>query len=169
MKFIIILICLFYCNSYTNAQKLYRVEKNGLYGYINPENQVIIDCKYIHAYTDTIINLGFVFDQQTNKITCFNSKGKKLFNVFIVDNGPDYIQEGLFRIIDDKNRIGFADTLGNIIINPKFKFAFPFKEEKAKATLVGQSKNVSKFNNEIHYWESHFWFYINKKGEKVIQ
>lgn len=163
MRLTVILICLFYCNSYTNAQKLYRVERNGLYGYIDSENKVVIDCKYLNAYTDTIINLGFVFDQETKKITCFNSKGEKLFNVLMVDNGPDYPHEGCFRIISKKGLMGFADTLGNIVIKPTYKFAYPFEGGKAKVTNKGQNKEVPGSNGEYHFWKSDDWFYVKKQ------
>lgn len=168
MKYTILLICLFCCNFHINAQKLYKIEKNGLYGYINPENRVVIDCKYLNVYTDTIINLGFVYNQQTNKIVCFNNKGEKLFNVLTVDNGPDYPNEGYLRILSEEGLIGFADTLGNIVINPIYKFAYPFKKGKAKVTFRGQNKEVPGSNGEYHFWESDNWFYINKKGEKII-
>ena len=94
-------------------------------------------------------------------------KGRKLFNVFKYDNGADYVREGLFRITDDKGLIGFADTLGNIIIKPQFKFAFPFENGKAKVTFSGESKEVPDSNGEKHYWDSSQWFYINKNG-KII-
>ena len=50
----------------------------------------------------------------------------KLFYVVECDNGPDYVKEGLFRIMDEKGLMGFADSSGHIIITPQFKFAYPF-------------------------------------------
>ena len=60
------------------------------------------------------------------------------FYVFKYDNGPDYPCEGYFRIVDKNGLVGFADTLGNIIITPKYKFAYPFSDGKAKVTDTGK-------------------------------
>ncbi len=78
---------------------------------------------------------------------------------------PDYPQEGLFRIIDEDGAIGFADTLGIVIIPPSYKFAFPFKDGKAKVTYEGQSVS----NGEYTDWESSSWIFIDnplRKEEK---
>lgn len=53
----------------------------------------------------------------------------------MMDNGPNSMSEGLVRIIDDKGLMGFAYMLGNIVIKPQYKFAFPFKGGKAKVTI----------------------------------
>ena len=45
---------------------------------------------------------------------------------------PTTYKKGLFRIMDEDGLVGFADSLGNVIIEPQFKFAYPFKEEKPK-------------------------------------
>ncbi len=162
----ITLFCLVFCTS-LQAQTLYKVENDGLYGYTNATQDTVIVCKYIHAYTDTIRKIGFVFDQETQKIICFNNRGKQLFHVFEYDNGPDYVQEGLFRIMDEKNLIGFADTLGNVVIKPQFKFAYPFQNNRAKVTYTGTSKEVPESKGEVHYWDSMNWFCIDKKGNNI--
>lgn len=164
--FTMILFLLFSIISITvaNAQSLYKIEKNGLYGYMDVNGKNIIQCNYIHAYTDTIKNLGFVFDQKSKKIICFNNKGDSLFYVVKCDNGPDYIRNGLFRIMDRKGLIGFSDSLGNIVIKPKFKFAYPFYNNRARVTQQGKYKKVPKSKGEKHYWDSKKWFYIDKKG-----
>ncbi len=58
--------------------------------------------------------------------SAFNRKGEFLFTPFFFDNGPDYISEGLFRIVKN-NKIGFADREGNVVIPPNFGFATPFQ------------------------------------------
>ena len=42
---------------------------------------------------------------------------------------PTTYKKGFFRIMDEDGLVGFADSLGNVIIEPQFKFAYPFKEE----------------------------------------
>ena len=51
---------------------------------------------------------------------------------FHYDNGPDYVREGLYRIVDDRGRMGYADESGRVVIAPRFAFALPFEDGKAK-------------------------------------
>lgn len=164
-----LVLLLFAAVASIQAQTLYKVERNGLYGYIDAANDTVIDCEYSHAYTDSIKTLGFVFDSRNRKIICFNNKGERLFYVFRYDNGPDYIQEGLFRIDNEKGLIGFADSTGNVVITPQFKFAFPFNDGKAKVTFEGELKDVPGSNESKHYWNSKKWFYIDRLGFRIKQ
>ena len=129
--------------------------------YLNERGDTIVPYgKYRYCQTDTIKKIGFVYENKPKdaRIICINDAGKELFYVFKYDNGPDYIQEGLFRIMDEDGLVGFADSLGNVIIEPQFKFAYPFKGGKAKATLKGERKVVPVSDGEKHYWESETWF-----------
>ena len=101
--------------------------------YLNERGDTIVPYgKYRYCQTDTIKKIGFVYENKPKdaRIICINDAGKELFYVFKYDNGPDYIQEGLFRIMDEDGLVGFADSLGNVIIEPQFKFAYPFKGGK---------------------------------------
>lgn len=138
--------------------------------YLNERGDTIVPYgKYRYCQTDTIKKIGFVYENKPKdaRIICINDAGKELFYVFKYDNGPDYIQEGLFRIMDEDGLVGFADSLGNVIIEPQFKFAYPFKGGKAKATLKGERKVVPESDGEKHYWESETWFYIDKKNRRL--
>lgn len=139
--------------------------------YLNEQGDTIVQYgRYKFCQTDTIRDIGFVYEnKQDARIICIDNQGKELFYAFQYDNGADYVREGLFRITDDKGLIGFADTLGNIVIKPQFKFAFPFKNGKAKVTFSGESKDVPDSNGEEHYWDSSDWFYIDKKGKMLKQ
>lgn len=139
--------------------------------YLNERGDTIVPYgKYRYCQTDTIKKIGFVYENKPKdaRIICINDAGKELFYVFKYDNGPDYIQEGLFRIMNEDGLVGFADSLGNVIIEPQFKFAYPFKGGKTKATLKGERKVVPKSDGEKHYWESETWFYIDKKNRRLI-
>ena len=135
--------------------------------YLNEQGDTIISYgKYKFCQTDTIRNIGFVYEnKQDARIVCIDNQGKELFYVFKYDNGPDYIREGLFRIMDENGWIGFSDSLGNVVIKPQFKFAFPFKGGKAKVTFTGEEKAI--FNGEHYEWVSNEWQYINRKGEFI--
>ena len=138
--------------------------------YLNERGDTIVPYgKYRYCQTDTIKKTGFVYENKPKdaRIICINDAGKELFYVFKYDNGPDYTQEGLFRIMDEDGLIGFADSLGNVIIEPQFKFAYPFKGGKTKVTLEGEQKEVPKSEGEKHYWESGTWFYIDKRNKHL--
>lgn len=138
--------------------------------YLNERGDTIVPYgKYRYCQTDTIKKIGFVYENKPKdaRIICINDAGKELFYVFKYDNGPDYIQEGLFRIMDEDGLVGFADSLGNVIIEPQFKFAYPFKGGKTKATLKGEREVVPESDGEKHYWESETWFYIDKKNRRL--
>ncbi len=117
--------------------------------------------KYKFCHTDTIRNIGFVYEDA--RIVCIDSQGKELFYVFKYDNGPGYIREGRFRIMDENGLIGFADSLGNVVIKPQFKFVFPFEGNRTKVTFTGERKAMP--DREHHEWVSNKWQYINKEGE----
>ena len=94
--------------------------------YLNERGDTIVPYgKYRYCQTDTIKKIGFAYENKPKdaRIICINDAGKELFYVFKYDNGPDYIQEGLFRIMNEDGLLGFADSLVNVIIEPKFKFA----------------------------------------------
>lgn len=142
--------------------RLFVIEKDGRYGYVNAKGDTIIDCVYPWAYTDTIVHIGFVADR-AGHIQCFNDKGKYLFDVFKYDNGPDAPKEGLFRIINKNGLMGFADTIGNLVIPPKYKFAYPFTNGKAKVTDVGTLLIDSQDIDRHEYWQSDQWYFISHK------
>lgn len=64
----------------------------------------------------------------------------KHYEAFQYDNGDDYVSEGLYRIVDRKGRIGYADETGKTVIRPRFAFGYPFEGGKAKVTDTGKRK-----------------------------
>lgn len=145
--------------------RLFVAERNGLYGYVNAKGDTIVDCTFPFVYTDTISCIGFVADS-SGAIRCINNKGDFLFNVFNYDNGPDYPADGLFRIVDENALVGFADTLGNVVISPRFKFAYPFKEGRAMVTDTGVLVVDSEGVDRHITWLSDKWYFISKKNDK---
>lgn len=89
------------------------------------------------------------------------------FPAFQYDNGDDYVKDGMYRIVDERGRIGYADENGNTVITPRFRFGFPFENGKARVTDSGQRKEVEGSRGEYHYWESDNWYYIDKTGRKT--
>ncbi|AUL46013.1 hypothetical protein BTL55_02720 [Bordetella trematum] len=61
-----------------------------------------------------------------------DARQRPLLRPFLYDNGPDYIQEGLARFVDN-GKIGFHDADLNIVIPARYDFAFPFEHGEARA------------------------------------
>ena len=131
-------------------------------GYVNSKGDTIIPIgKFNYCYTDTIRKFGIVLTKENVPIG-IDKKQNKLFEVFWFDNGPDYVSDGLFRIVKDK-KIGYADENGNIVITPKFDCAFPFEKGIAKVSTNCQTES----DGEHSMWKSESWIYIDKRGKQV--
>ena len=93
----------------------------------------------------------------------FDPKGAKLFVAYPFDNGPDYPSEGLFRILE-KDRIGYANLKGEIVIQPQFSAAHPFHGSRAAycegCALVPAGEHTS--------WQGGKWGFIDRNGNIVI-
>lgn len=131
-------------------------------GYVNSKGDTVIAVgKYHYCYTDTLKYYAIVLKKGGGCIA-IDKKDNELFEVFWYDNGPDYVEEGLFRI-KKNGEIGYANIKGQIVIKPQFSCAFPFKNGKAKV-----SKNCSIVSDgEYKKWVSNKWYYIDKTGKKV--
>ena len=135
--------------------------------YVDKRGDTIVPYgKYKFCKTDTIRSIGFVYEnKQDARIVCIDNQGKELFYVFKYDNGPDNIREGLFRIRDDNGLIGFADSLGNVVIKPQFKFATPFENGKAQTTTSGEAKD----DGEHSFWTSDKWELVGHNGTIMMR
>lgn len=83
-----------------------------------------------------------------------------------IDNGPDDFSNGLVRLrINEK--YGFMDSLLNTRIEPRWDFAFPFMNGKAK---VGDSCNIIPSEEQEHHSsvECKHWNEIDANGNILI-
>src|SRR5688572_27508625 len=102
--------------------------------FINEKGDTVIPFgRYAEAFTDTIRTFGSVYDTAAGFIG-IDMSGKTLFEIYQFDNGPDYVEDGLFRIIKD-GKIGYANELGDVVIEPQFSCAHPFENGQAKVAL----------------------------------
>lgn len=92
-------------------------------------------------------------------------KSDESFSTYQYDNGDDYFSDGLQRIVDRDGKIGFRDSIGDIVIRPQFAFAFPFHDGYAKVSDSGYMEDVDG-TGEYHNWISDSWYYIDKTGTK---
>ena len=135
----------------------------GKAGYINRKGDTVISLgKYDYCFTDTFKNYALV-TQTKSGIIGINRNEALLYRVFVFDNGPDYVSNGYFRIIKN-NKLGYADTLGNIAIPPVYGCAFPFKDGVAK---VSYKCLTLQYDDEHSSWQSNNWFYIDKTGKRL--
>jgi hypothetical protein len=138
------------------------------YGYRNLQGEIVIPIgKYQQCFTDTFKTFAFVYDDKLTKsrVVAINRNEKILFDAYMFDNGSDWLEDGLFRIIRN-GKIGYADSNGVVIIEPKFNCADQFKNGIARVAL---DCNLVKSENDPEHtsMESGSWFYIDKKGYKV--
>ena len=86
-------------------------------GYINSKGDTIIPIgKYVYCYTEVFDKIAIVLPKGAKDFIAIDRNEKELFKVLVMDNGPDIVREGMFRI-KLKDKIGFANMEGNII-NP---------------------------------------------------
>ncbi|MEE3386188.1 MAG: WG repeat-containing protein, partial [Prevotella sp.] len=132
--------------------------------YLNEQGDTIVPYgKYEYCGFDSIAPIGIVAEPHVG-IVMINSKGEKLFEVMTIDNfQADDVHEGLYRILDDEGKIGYADTLGNVVIKPQFQCAWPFEGGRARVAYHGKKNSM----DEHSEWESDEWFYIDKNGQRV--
>jgi hypothetical protein len=95
----------------------------------------------------------------------------KVYNTSFGEPSPDEIIDNKIRIVDENDKIGFADYKGNIIINPKFEIASSFYKGKA---IIGESceKKPWELAEEVNHSDCHHYSieckkygYINDTGE----
>ena len=138
-------------------------ESTDQYGYRDPKGATVIPPgKYTMCFTDTFRTYAVVLKPNTGFVA-IDRQENVLYEVFPFDNGPDYVEEGFFRIIEN-NKIGFADArTGKVVIPPQFDCAFPFENGTARVS----NDCTSRMDGEHKIWESEKWFYIDKTGKTV--
>ncbi|OOQ58943.1 hypothetical protein BC343_09460 [Mucilaginibacter pedocola] len=118
--------------------------------------------KYLMCFTDTFKAYA-IASKPKEGFVAIDRKENVLFKVFPFDNGPDDPSEGYFRIKGDDNKIGFADSTGNVVISPQYGCAFSFENGRAKVS----DACTTIVDGEHSIWKSDNWYYINKAGKRV--
>ena len=140
---------------------LYSFSMAGKKGFKNTKGSVVIQPVYEDVLTDTFKNkIAFVLD--TN-FWAIDKRGRRVVRPFIIDNGPDYIQEGLFRYVQNK-KIGYVNADGEVKIKARFDGAFPFHNNRAAVCI--KCKEIT--SGEVHYWQGGKWGYVDKMGRLAI-
>ena len=82
---------------------------NDTYGYKNLKGDIVISAgTYSFCFTDTFSTYAIVALPRKGFVA-IDRKENILYTVFPFDNGPDYVKDGLFRIMKD-DKIGYANA-----------------------------------------------------------
>ncbi len=131
-------------------------------GYVNAQGDTVIAMgKYKYCFTDTLKTIAIVMDQD-NLFKAIDVNDNILYQVKTYDNGPDYISDGLFRIIID-GKTGYANEAGEIIIQPQYACTSPFEDGKARVALKCELIK----EDEHTRMESDEWFFIDTSGNRI--
>jgi hypothetical protein len=159
-------ISLFACNTPKEDYLLaYSDNSSGevLRGYKSQNGEIVIKAKYTIA-PDTLSKMAIVLLVKDKKweFLGIDQAENVLLKPYVFDNGPDYLQEGLFRFVEN-NKIGFANADGQKIIPAKYDFATPFENGKAEFYIGGHSVT----DGEHSTWEgSTKKGFLNKNGQE---
>jgi hypothetical protein len=159
--------CIFYglllitCLRVYSLEYLHPIEKQGQWGYQDKTGQWNIQPQFHLAQKFNSRGIAAVADD--SGWVYIDARGKKLIRPFIVDNGPDYFREGLSRFTS-KNKFGFFNASGKVVIKPKYDFAAPFSEGMA-AVCTG-CKKVKKGEHTL--WKGGKWGYIDREGKIIL-
>jgi len=120
--------------------------------------------KYDHCFTEKFIHFAIVYADLLGfmKMVGIDREEKILFAVESFDNGPDWIEEGLFRV-RKYGKIGYANKYGEIVIKPQFACADQFQDGKARVTLDCELIP----EGEYTFMQSDTWFYIDLNGNRL--
>lgn len=143
----------------------YTVEnKDGEFmGYKNRNGKVIIPAKFITVMTEKFYKMAIVLNKSFRWVGIDRNE-KEVLEPVMYDNGPDYVQEGLFRF-KEKYKMGFANLDGLKVIPARFDFVEPFDHGLAMYLIGG--KMVPDQSGEHSTWEGAVGEgYINKYGQE---
>ena len=163
IRFVLIALLLVSSGAIVRAQKLILFEDQDKSGYKNQMGKIVIPAKFRIAGDFSKNNLASVLDDVG---WCYiNKKGEVVIrSPFIFDNGADYFEEGLVRIVSS-GKIGFADQRGKIIIQPQFDYAQSFREGIAAVCL---ECHTEKADAEHSMMVGGRWGYINRRGRIIV-
>ena len=127
------------------------VVKDGNIGYINKNNEFVIEAKYPYKDTTTVrdYSCGLVRGYDTDKNTFFDTSGKQAFSI-------EY--NSVMSFVEDRaeceknNKYGFIDKTGKEVIECKYAHVFDFSDGLAKV-----------YSDEYVNFE-----FIDKNGKTVL-
>ena len=160
-------------------------DESGLYGFINKKGEYVIDPVYSHAlhFTDGV---AWVMKPDGWLPTLIDRKG----SVLLTKNDVQAVyafSDGLALFSNGEGNYGYMDKSGNVVIEPQYRYAKPFKNGRAAVAapyyfscqiidktgkLVGENvfDNISLSNNGFGVVElaGNKWGIVDRYGNYVI-
>lgn len=180
MKFTLTLLSVFLFNIVTAQTKFKVVETEtenwrNIYSLVDEYGKtlkVLDTAKYYISMNDDTLGYFAIFGKKNSPgWSAIDVNENILFQVFNTSFGepsPDYLIENKIRIIDNEDKIGFANEKGEIIIEPQFEIATSFYNGKA---IIGKKcKKIPWGNHEdengCHHYSitCEYQGYIDEKG-----
>ena len=97
--------------------------------------EIIIKAKYQDG-SDKLCGMAIVLNSEFEFVG-INKNDSIILKPYIYDNGPDYLEEGLFRFVE-QGKIGFVNLEGQKIIKAKYDFATPFSDGLSEYYIGGE-------------------------------
>lgn len=148
------------CN-YKTANGLIKVKKDGKYGFIDENGNIIINCEYENL-ADYFLE-DMIVAKKDGKCGCIDKNGNIVIN-FEYDRIGNF-SEG---VVSAKkgNKIGFLDKEGNIIID--FKYEYIYDEESNKDDFEFFTDMPEFKEDVVAVFKDEQGFFIDKSGNKAI-
>jgi len=146
--------------AFTGAAAPVPFEQDGQWGYRDAQGTVVIAPRYLIADPFSPEGIAAVADEKG--WAYIDRTGKILVHPFLFDNGPDEFQEGLARCVAD-GKVGYFDKHGRIVIPPRFSFAEPFSDGRAKVCFGCREVK----DGEHSRYTGGRWAWIDRQGREV--
>jgi hypothetical protein len=177
---------------------LLAAQKDGLWGYINTDNEVVIDFEYqwVSNFYDgeAIVLKNEVFDlidvsgesvldkTYVDLFRDFNTGNIKFMenNLYgLMDNDGKIILEATYASIGDfyedravvkkDNKFGYIDKTGKLVVECKYKFAMRYSQSLAKVSTDGLTYGYIDLDGELFFEEIYtFGSLFNEYGQAII-
>ncbi len=134
---------------------------SGKWGYRDSGGRIVVSPRFEIALEFSAEGLAAVVDGQG--WAYIDPTGRVVIRPFVVDNGPDYFEEGLARFRAD-GKIGFFNKSGRVVIQAKYAFARPFSG--GLAAVCDSCKEVREAEHTVVAGGK--WGFINTRGALVI-
>lgn len=169
--FVICIVFLLSCLAiFAQDSKLYKyypdfIKDESLSGFVDVNGKIVIPAeKYADIFTDEFDKIAFVAIRGRQGIYAIDRNEQILFQVYNYEVFPDKITNGLFRIIEN-DKMGFANMDGQIVIEPQYKFVYPF--QKNGYAIFCENGIWTKLDDE-HLVLKGKWGAIDKKGTVIV-
>ncbi len=142
-----------------------RVYKNGKYGLIDLEGNILLNCDYDEITTLKSVKENFIV-KKDGKVGLVNSKGQEIIKIEYKEIKT--LKEGYkneYIIVDENDNSGVISTSGTIIVTPAYKEIKYLGNTETYAVMVDNVWTLIKKNGEVI---NNTYNYISAKGENVV-